>query len=117
MVQKKRLDRMEEVACKAEQVCFTQCRDLFLAVDQNLVDLDRLHENVLDGEKKVGREPECGLANGDCESCSRNRDREAGRALAEKTLREVKERASRRVRGRRLDDILEEEEEGDSANT
>ena len=122
IVHNKQLDEMKEASYRLDHESYKRCQFLFRGVDKDCREVDLLHGNVVDAEKNMGREPECGQAIGDCESCLRNKEREAERA---KMLREAKEGGSKKAKGgmgkaakgkQRLDDILEEEEAEDSAN-
>ncbi len=91
--QYKRLEKARNICWELEQTMFAKCEQVFTMIDRDCREMDRLHAKVLDLEKKMGRKSECQMAEGNCLSCARTKEREARAAAAvEQVAREKKGR-------------------------
>lgn len=111
--QNKRLDKARDASWTRDQELYAKCQDLFVEVERGCRELDRLHAEVLEAEKKMGLKPACGMAEGKCVPCIRAREREARKVAAEKVAK-GREGVGRKGDGsevkQRLENIFEEVE-------
>ena len=118
MMKNKRLDNKKDKSFTLDQGFYARCREMFHVVDNDCLELDRLHAKVLELGEKMGKKPECGSVEKNCLSCTRNAEREYRRvvAAAEKGndgggSGKVKGGMGKAAQGKqRLEDILEEVE-------
>ena len=118
ILRNKRLEKAREAAWEIEQELYGKCQEMFVLVERDGTELDRLHAKVREAEKKMGVKPACGAEEEKCPSCARIKEREARRrATEENTMKEKKQqkggtgkaKKAPHVKGR-LEDILEEAE-------
>ena len=89
--QYKRLEKARNTFWELEQTMFAKCEQVFAMLERDCRVMDRLHAKVLDLEKKMGRNSSCQVADGNCVSCARTKEREARAAAAvEQAAREKK---------------------------
>ncbi len=89
--QYKRLEKARNICWELEQTMFAKCEQVFTMIDRDCREIDRLHAKVLDLEKKMGGKLGCQVAEGNCLSCARTKEREARAAAAvEQVSREKK---------------------------
>ena len=131
MVKNKKLEKTCHKEYVREHNFFIKCQNMFMRVNGDLEELDRLHAVVLEAAAKIGKDAECGREDGKCFSCKRNEAQAARMAAAEKAAVEkaeakkeigekkgrIKGKMGKAARGKQiLEAILEEDESQDAAN-
>ena len=87
----KRLEKVRDIAWKRVQDLYSKCHEMFTKLEKNWMEIDRLHANVVELNKKMGSESGCDVAEGECESCLRNKNREIKEAeMIEQAAKEQK---------------------------
>ena len=80
----KRLEKRRDAIEARDLDLYNKCQELWKQVDSDCAELDNLHANVVELEKKLGAKPACGMVEGGCDNCIRSEERKTDKVAAEK---------------------------------